>query len=99
MPTVRPTNPRPIPRGDATAIVVGGGPAGAIAARGLALEGWTVTLVERRRTGSGKCCGHCLHPRGVDALGRLGLAAAIGGEPATVGTKLIESLRDMYAWQ
>ena len=75
-------------RGHATAIVVGGGPAGAIAARGLALEGWTVTVVERRPEGRRKCCGHCLHPRGVAALGRLGLSAAIADEPATVGTEL-----------
>lgn len=75
-------------RGQATAIVVGGGPAGAITARGLAREGWAVTVVERRPEGRGKCCGHCLHPRGVAALGRLGLAAAIAGEPATVGTEL-----------
>jgi len=73
---------------DREAIVVGGGPAGALVAWGLARRGWRVTLVDRRRRGEGKCCGHCLHPRGVELLGRLGLAGTLGDRPVTVGTEL-----------
>jgi flavin-dependent dehydrogenase len=58
------------------AIVVGGGPAGAVSAALLARSGWRVLLVDRDRRGRPKCCGHCLHPRAVGALSELGFARA-----------------------
>lgn len=53
--------------------IVGGGPAGAVAALELAHAGRRVLLIERRKPGIGKACGHCLSPRGVTALQQLGL--------------------------
>lgn len=55
------------------AVVVGGGPAGCLAAIGLARLGRRVAIVERGRRGRDKCCGHCLNPRVAPILGRHGL--------------------------
>ncbi|MCI0363300.1 MAG: NAD(P)/FAD-dependent oxidoreductase [Phycisphaerales bacterium] len=55
------------------AIVIGGGPAGAMAARGLAQLGWRIALAERGPRHRSKTCGHCLHSRAIDALDRMGL--------------------------
>src|SRR3972149_8957735 len=44
-------------------MVVGGGPAGATAARGLAKAGASVLLLERRRLPRYKACGGCLSRR------------------------------------
>ncbi|MHC4948967.1 MAG: NAD(P)/FAD-dependent oxidoreductase [Planctomycetota bacterium] len=63
--------PDPPPTFDA--VVVGGGPAGAMSARALARRGWRTALVERRPRGRGKACGHCLNARGLGALARAGL--------------------------
>ena len=49
-------------------IVVGGGPAGASAALGLAREGARVLLLERRRLPRYKACGGCLSRRVRDLL-------------------------------
>ncbi len=51
------------------AIVVGGGPAGAAAARTLALGGARVLLLERRRLPRYKACGGCLSRRVERLLG------------------------------
>ena len=51
------------------AIVVGGGPAGATAAQGLACGGARVLLLERRRLPRYKACGGCLSRRVTGLLG------------------------------
>lgn len=50
------------------AIVIGAGPAGALAARRLARLGARVALVERRRFPRTKVCGACLNRRAVEWL-------------------------------
>jgi flavin-dependent dehydrogenase len=66
------------------AIVVGAGPAGAVAARQLALSGSRVLLVDAKAFPRGKCCGACLNSRALAVLSELGLQDAVeslGGEP------------------
>lgn len=53
--------------------IVGGGPAGAIIARRLALAGWRVMLLERGAAFRRKTCGHCLSPRARRLLADQGL--------------------------
>jgi menaquinone-9 beta-reductase len=53
-------------------IVIGGGPAGSVAALRLARAGWRVTLVEQHRFPRDKVCGECLSALGADVLLRLG---------------------------
>lgn len=55
------------------AIIIGGGPGGAVAALGLARMGWKCLLLERGERGRIKTCGHCLNPRVLPVLSRLGL--------------------------
>ena len=55
------------------AIVIGGGPGGAIAGVVLARAGWDVTIVEQHRFPRDKVCGECVSGMGLDVLGRLGL--------------------------
>jgi 2-polyprenyl-6-methoxyphenol hydroxylase-like FAD-dependent oxidoreductase len=59
------------------AVVVGGGPAGCLAAIGLARQGLRVAIVDRGPRGRDKCCGHCLNPRVAPILARHGLLGAI----------------------
>lgn len=56
-----------------SAIVIGGGPAGSIAALLLRRAGWEVTLVEQHRFPRDKVCGECLSALGADVLRRLAL--------------------------
>ena len=63
------------------AVVIGAGPAGAIAARQLALAGARVVLVDKARLPRDKVCGGCLGGAALDVLESLGL----GGIPAAVG--------------
>ena len=56
-----------------SAIVIGGGPAGSVAALLLARRGWLVTLVEQHRFPREKVCGECLSALGADVLRRVGL--------------------------
>jgi flavin-dependent dehydrogenase len=57
--------------------IIGGGPAGSIAARLLARAGWQVTLVEQSRFPRDKVCGESLSATGIDVLTRLGLAEPV----------------------
>ncbi len=63
-------------------VVVGAGPAGTLAAHGLARRGVRVLLVEQRRFPRWKVCGACLSPQALAALETAGLpdlVAAQGG--------------------
>ena len=78
------------PRVDAVdAVVVGAGPAGALAARGLALGGASVVLVERRSLPRRKVCGACVGPVALGVLGEVGL----GDLPGRAGAIALESMR------
>ncbi len=64
------------------AIVIGAGPAGAMAARRLSIAGARVLLVERKRFPRQKVCGACLSPSALTELERAGLGslvASLGG--------------------
>jgi flavin-dependent dehydrogenase len=66
------------------AIVVGAGPAGAVAARQLALQGKQVLLVEKARMPRDKVCGGCLGGAALEALSSIGLGdlpLRCGGTP------------------
>jgi 2-polyprenyl-6-methoxyphenol hydroxylase-like FAD-dependent oxidoreductase len=54
-------------------VVVGAGPAGAVAAREAARAGLATLLVERQRFPRAKVCGGCLNHTAVEALRRAGL--------------------------
>jgi flavin-dependent dehydrogenase len=54
-------------------VVVGAGPCGSIAARRLALEGWSVLLVDRAVFPRDKVCGCCLNQAALDVLEAEGL--------------------------
>lgn len=55
------------------AIVVGAGPAGAMAARELARQNASTLLIERSRFPRYKVCGGCLNPRSLNVLRKAGL--------------------------
>lgn len=59
------------------AAIVGGGPAGALAARLLAQRGWRVLLVERGARNRNKTCGHCLAGRALPILDEAGLLECV----------------------
>ncbi len=70
-------------------LVVGGGPAGSIAAFVLARGGARVALVDKAKFPRDKACGDVVGPRGLQVLHDLGLPAPIGrnvGEIAVVGS-------------
>jgi len=69
------------------AIVVGGGPAGAACAHGMARAGLAVLLLDRAAAGRDKPCGEGLLPRGVAALARAGLAALVDGAAPFEGVR------------
>lgn len=58
-------------------IVIGGGPAGSVAARQCALRGLSVLVVERARFPRHKACGCCLSAVGLDTLDQLDLGEAV----------------------
>ncbi|QEH36815.1 3-(3-hydroxyphenyl)propionate hydroxylase [Aquisphaera giovannonii] len=61
------------------AIVLGAGPAGSVAARGLALRGLRTLLVDRKPFPRRKVCGACLNRDAVGALEAAGLGPALRG--------------------
>lgn len=66
------------------AVVVGAGPAGALAALGLAGTGASVLLLDRAPYPRWKVCGACLSPGALSILERAGLGAlpgSLGGVP------------------
>lgn len=64
-------------------VVVGGGPAGAVAAMLLARDGWDVELIERREFPRAKPCGECISPGANPLLQRLGLwDSVVRAQPA-----------------
>lgn len=70
-------------------VIIGGGPAGAIAARQLALQSKRVLLVEKSRSPRFKTCGGCLGREALDVLSEIGL----GGLPNKAGGTLLRSMR------
>jgi flavin-dependent dehydrogenase len=66
------------------AVVIGAGPAGAIAARQLALQGLQVLLIDKARLPRDKVCGGCLGGAALATLRSVGLGhipAKLGGVP------------------
>jgi flavin-dependent dehydrogenase len=59
------------------ALVIGAGPAGAVAARELARRGVSVLLVDRARFPRPKVCGCCVNAAAVATLRRLGLGHVV----------------------
>lgn len=70
-------------------VVIGAGPAGALAARGLALGGASVILVERRSLPKRKVCGACVGPAALGVLRQVGLSDL----PRQAGAIALESMR------
>lgn len=56
-----------------SAIIIGAGPAGSVAAIRLSRAGWQVRLIEQHRFPRDKVCGECVSALGVDVLERLGV--------------------------
>ncbi len=73
--------PRPATIAEWDAVVIGAGPAGAMAALELARSGVRVLLVEKKRFPRWKVCGACLNGHALAALA----AAGLGGLPARSG--------------
>ena len=67
-------------------VVIGAGPAGALAAQQAARTGLTTLLLEAKRWPRDKVCGGCLNERALSVLGQMGLACELrrsGGVPIT----------------
>ncbi|MDR3622667.1 MAG: FAD-dependent monooxygenase [Paludisphaera borealis] len=71
------------------AVVIGAGPAGAVAARQLALRGARVLLVDKKPFPRPKVCGACLNGAGLQVLESIGLEAL----PARLGGVPLDGLR------
>lgn len=65
------------------AIVIGAGPAGALAARQMAVRGLRTLVVDAKRFPRPKVCGGCLNRRGIAALEAAGLSHLLEGSTAT----------------
>jgi flavin-dependent dehydrogenase len=61
------------------AIVIGAGPAGALAAREMATAGASVLMIEKRVFPRSKVCGACLNGRALGILGDVGLGSLATG--------------------
>lgn len=65
------------------AVVIGAGPAGALAAQRLANRGLRTLVVDAKRFPRGKVCGGCLNSRGIAALDGAGLRHVLDACGAT----------------
>jgi menaquinone-9 beta-reductase len=82
-----PGEPLPLPLdwadpGPWDGIVIGAGPAGAMAARQLALAGRRVLLVEKKRFPRWKICGACLNGQALAVLRSVGLGSLVTRQEA-----------------
>ena len=75
-------------------IVIGAGPAGAVAAYQLAQQGLQTLLVERRAWPRSKACGGCLNGNALSVLKAIGLERTLRDSHAAPLTSVI-----MRAWQ
>lgn len=64
------------------ALVIGAGPAGALAARLLATDGFATLLIDRQVFPRGKVCGGCLNRRALGILAAAGLAGMVERLPS-----------------
>ena len=78
-------------------IVVGAGPAGAVAARQLARRGAATLLVERQAWPRDKVCGGCLGGRAVRLLRTIGLGEALNDSGAVPLRQLTVQARRRHA--
>jgi len=78
-------------------VVVGAGPAGAMAARELARRGAAVLLVDRAQFPRYKVCGGCLNPRSLRLLSQAGLGDLMNRLAAVPLTNLRLAARGSYA--
>ena len=78
-------------------IVIGAGPAGAVAARQLALRGLQTLLVERQTWPRNKVCGGCLNGRALSVLKAIGLERTLNDSHAAPLTRLILQARNKSA--
>ena len=69
-------------------VVIGSGPAGAVAARELARQDCKVLLVEKSQHPRYKVCGGCVSAATLELLGELGLGAMAAALPAAVTDRL-----------
>ena len=74
---------------DTDVLVVGAGPAGAIAALVLARAGARVHLLDRSRFPRDKLCGDTLNPGSLSILDRLGISAPIRARAEAVTGMLV----------
>jgi flavin-dependent dehydrogenase len=65
------------------ALIIGGGPAGSLAAYLLATAGWDVALIEQHLFPRQKVCGECLSTLGIETLTRAGLTDQIAAAMPT----------------
>jgi len=76
----KPCVPPPFDAADLTpwdAVVVGAGPAGALAARQLAMGGGRVLLVDKKKFPRWKICGACLNGQALESLCSAGLGSLV----------------------
>jgi flavin-dependent dehydrogenase len=71
------------------AVVIGAGPAGALAARQLAQAGFHTLLVDKKRFPRAKVCGACLNGRALWALSTAGLSHVVQHHQALALRRLV----------
>ena len=77
-----------------TALILGGGPAGAVAGKRLLDRGLAVTLVEAKRFPRDKVCGECLSALGLATLDEVGLGDVLQSlQPASLRRSRIVTRR------